>query len=236
MAISVSVIIPALNEADNLDHLLPHLKEADQGQYLEEIIVVDGGSTDETISVTKKQGVKVYSLSRPSRAKQMNVGASMAKGSVLHFIHADARPPSSFLDDIQYALEEGYPQGCFRLRFDHYTGLLKINAFLTRFNLTLTKGGDQTFFITRKLFNELGGFREDYIIMEDFELINRSQKAAPLKIIPKDVIVSTRKYRNNSWLRVNFANLVVFTLFKLGTSPGRLLSTYKTLLNHPKFN
>lgn len=227
---TVSIVIPALNEAANLESLLPYLMNADQKQYLEEIIVVDGGSTDETIAVSRKQGARVHPLGMPSRAKQMNMGASMAKGDVLHFIHADARPPSSFLSDILKALAEGYAQGCFRLHFDRCSGLLKINAFCSRLNLTMVRGGDQTLFITRKLFNELGGYRDDYLIMEDFELIARSQKAAPFKIIPKAVIVSARKQRANGWLRTNFANFLVYSMFNLGFPQRWLLNTYKAIL------
>lgn len=229
-----SIIIPTYNEEENIGPLVQHLWRHGANE-VQDVIVVDGDSNDQTVDEAESTGATVLQPGLRSRARQMNEGAKAVNGHVLYFVHADAWPPSTYVTDIQQALDDGYPQGCFRFRFDHYKGMLKVNSFFTRFDKTFTRGGDQTLFITRQLFDQLGGFRDDYIIMEDFEFIMRSQKAAPFAIIPRDVIVSARKYEENSWLRVNLANLIVYAMFQFGFSQQRLVNTYKTLINHPKF-
>ncbi|PSR03820.1 MAG: glycosyl transferase [Bacteroidetes bacterium SW_11_45_7] len=230
----LSIIIPTYNEEDNIGPLVRHLWHHGANE-VHEVVVVDGDSADQTVNEAEQADAMVLQPGVKSRARQMNEGAKATSGNILYFVHADARPPSTYVTDIQQAIEKGYPHGCFRFRFDRYRGMLKVNSFFTRFDKTITRGGDQTLFITRQLFDQVGGFRDDYIIMEDFEFIMRSQKAAPFTIIPRDVIVSARKYEDNSWLRVNLANLIVYSLFHLGVSQHRLLSTYKSLIKHPKF-
>ena len=99
----------------------------------------------------------------------------------------------------------------------------------------MCRGGDQTLFVTRDLFEKLGGFRNDFVIMEDYDLIQKIQRETSFKIIPKDVIVSPRKYDNNQYLRVNFANFVVFMMYFFGARQQTMISAYKNLIYHPKF-
>lgn len=112
--------------------------------------------------------------------------------------------------------------------------MLRINAFCTRFERTICRGGDQTLVVRRPLFEALGGYRERFVIMEDYDFIRRARQQARFKIIPDDVVVSARKYTHNSYLRVNLANLVVFTLYRLGVAPPTLRSLYHRLIRPPK--
>ena len=96
----------------------------------------------------------------------------------------------------------------------------------------MSRGGDQTLFITRTLFQRLGGFDEQFVIMEDFDIIVRIRRVASFAIIPQDVLVSARKYETNGWLRVQLANLTAFSLFFLKVSPGRIARTYKAMLHY----
>jgi predicted glycosyltransferase involved in capsule biosynthesis len=98
----------------------------------------------------------------------------------------------------------------------------------------MVRGGDQSLFIPRKLFQKLGGYREDHIVMEDYDILRRGKKLARFKLIQDDVIVSARKYEQNPYWKVNISNFVVFTLYYLGVSPQRLLKLYKSMINHPK--
>jgi rSAM/selenodomain-associated transferase 2 len=227
----ISVIIPVLNEAQNLEELIPFLKKFG-GEFLEDLIVVDGGSQDNSCQIAESLGANVIISSQPSRAIQLNLGASIAKGSVLFFVHADTRPLPSFAEDIQIALLKGYKAGCYRYRFDSDDLLLKINSWATRFNGPFSGGGDQTLFIRRSFFNTLGGYDEQSALMEDFEIVGRIKRRAKFYIIPKSIVVSARKYQSNSWLRVQLANLFVFILFRLGVSPNKLKKTYSTLIQH----
>ena len=198
-----------------------------------EIFVVDSGSEDDTIVMAKQAGAMVLQSPVRSRAAQMNVGARQATGSVLYFVHADVKLLPSFVDDIQAAVNQGFDSGCFRYIFDSRKLLLKLNAYFTRFDrMLMMRGGDQTLFIKQEVFKALHGFDEYYSIMEDYDFIIRLRKNNSFKVIQKDVIVSARKYETNSWLRVQFANLVIFTMFRLKRLPESMRMMYKKLLNY----
>ena len=216
----MSIIIPTYNEAENMGRVLTRLREYSTPD-LAEIIVVDGGSADNTLKMAREHGADISCVSpHKGRAAQMNYGASLARGDVFYFVHADTLPPKTYIEDIMIALEKGYPMGCFRFKFDSDRKLLRINAYFTRFDRLMCRGGDQTLFVTRRLFEELEGYRADFKIMEEYDFLTRARRLAPFRIIPKDVIVSARKYDNNSYLRVNLANFIVFMMYFLGCFAG----------------
>ncbi len=226
---SVSVIIPTLNEAENMPVLLRHLRTIDDGS-LREIIVVDAQSKDDTIHVARQHGATVLMAKCCGRAAQMNQGAAFASGEVLQFIHADTRPPASNFADIKEVLVAGSPIGCFTYRFDSRNPLLRINGWFTRLDRLWCRGGDQAIFIEKKFFDELGGYKQHWKIMEEYDLIIRARRIAPFHIVRKDGIVSARKYRGRNYLKVQLANLIVFNMFKRGYSQEQLVSTYQRLL------
>jgi rSAM/selenodomain-associated transferase 2 len=225
-----SVIIPTLNEERFIEKSINHFQSIGSGALVE-IIVVDGGSDDQTIEIARNAGAKVIISPKRGRACQMNFGAQNALGDFLYFVHADVLPPQSCFDDILSSIKEGYKYGCFSYQFSSKSRWLKINTFFNRFQSSLVGGGDQTLFILKSLFEQVGGFDETYCIMEDFEFIDRTKKKHPLKIIPKDAVVSARKYESNSYLRVQIANFLVFSLYKLGVEPPKLKVLYGRLLN-----
>ncbi len=230
----LSIIVPTYNEENTILDLLIHLNDAKANS--DELIVVDGGSSDHTVSVVRKNGFTCLESPQKGRAVQMNYGADYASGDILYFVHADTIPPASFRDDIKEAFSQGYKSGCYRYQFDVDHPLLKINAYCTRFDRLMCRGGDQTLFISRNLFEKLGGFREDYMIMEDYDLIQKIQSEAMFRIIPKNATVSARKYDNNSYFRVNFVNLVVFLMYLAGLSQETMDHAYRNLIVHPKFD
>lgn len=229
----LSVIIPTLNEERCIERLLNHLiKGLDDVDS--EIIIADAGSTDQTRSLAEKYPVRVLNCRKMSRAFQMNEGAKQAMGDILYFVHADSIPPLSFSDDIESALSEGADLGCYRFKFRSKSFLLAINSYFTRFDYEMCRGGDQTLFIRREVFEDLEGYRNDYRIMEEYEFLTRARKKYQFKIIPKNVSVSARKYKNNSYLRVNYANYVVFKMYRKGATQDELCRIYGRLLKHPK--
>lgn len=230
---SISVIIPTHNEADNLKELIPLIWREGHSKILE-IIVVDSQSSDATPQIAKTLRARLIQSEIRTRASQMNLGAKHAKGSIFYFVHADSRPVKGFAQDIQENFLNRKLVGCYRYSFNSPHFLLKINSWFTRFNGIFAGGGDQTLYITRSLFEKLGGFNEKFTIMEDFDLIRRIRKVASFHVIPKEVIVSARKYEANGWLRVQLANLVVFTLFLLNSNPKSIKSLYCTLLKQQK--
>ena len=109
---------------------------------------------------------------------------------------------------------------------------MKVNAFCTRLPFIWCRGGDQTLFIRKKDFLKVGKFREDYQIMEDYEFIIRAKKVLKFKIIPKNVIVSARKYKTNSYLRVQKVNLKVMQMFlSRKASQQEMMETYQRILD-----
>lgn len=226
----LSVIIPTFNEAANISRLVGELHRYGAGGPVE-IVVVDAHSPDGTAELARRAGATVLLAPKPGRASQMNHGAAHATGDVLYFVHADVRIHPDFVATIGRAVGQGHAAGCYRFRFDSSHPLLRINSYGTRFEGIMSRGGDQTLFVTRALFAQLGGFDERFVVMEDFEIIQRIRRAASFLIVPQDVLVSARKYENNSWLRVQVANLTAFLLYFLKVSPVRIARTYKAMLN-----
>ena len=230
----ISIIIPVYNEEESIVGLLNYLNFHSDSSNVE-ILVVDGNSSDHTVDKVRHAGFRCITSEKKGRAAQMNKGAICSSGEVLYFVHADSIPPKTFMRDILNAVDRGYKAGCYRFKFDSGHPLLKINAFFTRFNRLMCRGGDQTLFITRKLFEQLGGFNPEYHIMEDFDMIERIQAREKFKIIPKEVIVSARKYKDNNYFKVNIANLIVFMMYFWGVSQEKMVNIYKSLINQTKF-
>ena len=222
----ISVIIPVLNEQEMLPKLLSEIIPNAEGA---EIIVVDGGSKDHTLAKINHFPVKVIH-SNAGRAVQMNNGAAAANGDILYFVHADTIPPRTFIKDIQDSINEGNDSGCYQLGFDNNSFWLKINSYFTRFRKMWCRGGDQSLFIKKDLFEKLGGFPKGFIIMEEYVLIEKLLKSHQFKILPKKIIASSRKYQKNNYLKVQFANLIVFNMYKNGASQEEMYRKYRTML------
>jgi rSAM/selenodomain-associated transferase 2 len=230
----ISVIIPTYNEESNIGRLLGQLYRYG-GEHLAEVIVVDAPSQDQTARLAREAGAVVLLSPRPGRASQMNAGARVATGDVLYFVHADVGIHPDYVADIRQALAEGYTMGCYRYQFDSPRFLLKINTFFQRFDRIWSRGGDQTLFIPKATFEALGGYREDHRVMEDYEFIIRARKEYRFKVIPKNIIVSARKYECNSYLRVNLANAVVMWMYFRGVPQQKLIDTYKAIIKTEKY-
>ena len=229
----ISVIIPTFNEADNIGCLIESLKIYGE-KHLHEIIIADSpNSTDTTKEIAQKLGAIAQKSPQKGRAFQMNFGTSIATGEILYFVHADVKVNPDYAFDILKAINNGHDFGCYRYQFDTDDWLLKVNAFCTRMPFIWCRGGDQTLFIRKKDFLKVGKFRDDYQIMEDYEFIIRAKKVLKFKIIPKNVIVSARKYKTNSYLRVQKANLKVMRMFLSGkASQEEMMETYHRMLDY----
>jgi rSAM/selenodomain-associated transferase 2 len=225
---NITIIIPTYNEAAQIERLINHLRKYTSAPTL---IANSPNTTDNTAELALAAGAEVLSCPVGGRAPQMNYAAEQTTADILYFVHADTLPPASFLNDIEQALERGNDFGYFSYQFASEKLLLKFNSYFTRYDGLFAGGGDQTLFIRRTAFQQLGGFRNDLRLMEDFDLVKRA-KAEGLQhcLIPNDAIVSARKYDNNSWMRVNLVNLWVFLLFHCGVSSDRLCQTYRKLL------
>lgn len=229
----ISIIIPTFNEADQITGTIGKLDNISRGEDFE-LIVSDGGSTDNTIELAKQAGAIVLRSSRKGRAAQMNAGAALAKGEILYFLHADTIPPESFFVDIKEAVAKGYPAGCFLLSFDHPHWFLKANCWFTQFDIDAIRFGDQSLFVTKTAFDEAGGFSEGHIVMEDQELVKRLRRNIRFKVIKKPVITSARKYLQNGIYKTQGVFFIIFFLYKFGYPQDRLVRTYKKLMTQNK--
>lgn len=228
----LSIIIPNYNEEQNLPNQLTFLQSKAEQFPIEIIIANSPDTTDASPEICKSfSKVRFFDCPESGRAIQMNYGASKAKGNTLLFLHADVQLPEDFYEQIARAIATDNQFGFFAYKFDRPSLMLDLNSYFTKTDGLFAGAGDQSQFITKKTFDKLGGFDEDYCIMEDFKLMDSVRKhKIPYTIIQSRATVSARKYDKGSWLKVNLINGYVFLLYKLGTQPLKLRKVYKGLL------
>lgn len=224
----ISIIIPVLNESETIKDLLFHLIDNASLNSISEIIVVDGGSTDGTQKIVESLGLNVILLnSEKGRAKQMNLGAKNAKSDILYFLHADSFPPNRYDKFILDEIKKGNNAGCFRMQFDSKHWWLRLASWLTQFSWRACRGGDQSQFITRSLFKDIGGYDEDYIIYEDNILINELFARKEFVVINKKLRTSARIYKKHGIWKVQYHYWTIYVKRWFGASAKELHRYYK---------
>ena len=226
---AVSLIIPVLNEAENISEIIQHIRELDADSAVE-IIVVDGDPEGSTINTIKDEGVRTV-LSEKGRARQMNRGAALATSDILLFLHADTFLPSNAFALIQAAMnDKSFVGGAFDLGFNTRRRIFKITEIYVFLRTRLTKMpfGDQAIFIRHHHFEQLGGYR-DIPIMEDVELMKCIKKRGDrIQIIPEKVRTSARRYEQEGIVHTTIRNWMLQLQYALGVSPERLVRWYKS--------
>lgn len=230
----ISVIIPAYNEESHIMATIKALWENDKDDLIKEIIVSDGGSTDNTQKELASEGVTFITSPVKGRAAQMNYGALQATAPILYFLHADTLPPKGFTRDIISTFNNGYEAGCYMLSFDHDHWFLKTNCWFTRFDINTFRFGDQSLFVTKDTFNKIGGFCEKHTVLEDQHIIKRLKKTGRFKVIRKAVLTSARKYLDNGIYRTQGIFFLIYFMYRLGFSQKKLVSTYRKLIREDK--
>lgn len=222
----ISIVIPVLNEENCIAKVLQFLRKNSTPANIEEIIVVDGGSSDATVSIASHLGVQVVRSPR-GRAKQLNMGSKLAQGNILYFLHVDTLPPKNFDETILNAAGLGNEAGCFRMKFDSSSRFLAFFAWFTKLNFKVCRGGDQSLYITKALFQKMGGFNEDYLVYEDNEFTDRLYNLTDFKIIPRHAITSARRYEERGEVALQFHFGMIHLKNYLGAGPEELYEYYK---------
>ena len=223
MRAPISIVIPTLNSQNTVRKTLASLFEGIEAGIVRELIVVDGGSTDETREIVEECGGKFIS-SAASRGYQLKKGVNLAKGDFIFVLHSDSvlEPGWSKIVKKYFNKDAGYY--C-KLSFDIIHPLASMtstwaNARSLIFNLPY---GDQGLLIPRKLLMENGSY-SPIPIMEDVELALRFK--GKLFCMPVVITTSSRKYRKNGWLRQGSKNIVRLLRFLLGADPNNLSDDY----------
>jgi rSAM/selenodomain-associated transferase 2 len=222
--LTISVVVPTLNEAPNLARTLARLRNA-SGKV--EVIVVDGGSTDGTVAIAERLADRVIET-RPGRAAQMNAGAEVAKGEAVLFLHADTLVPADFHAQITRILAQSASVwGRFDLIYDPSTPLLRVVAWMVNKRSCLTRicTGDQAIFVRTCVFRDFGQFA-DIPLMEDIEFSSRLRYLTPPACIRSPVITSSRRWLEKGTLRTILLMWRLRLLFWLGVPAERLVRTY----------
>lgn len=225
-----SVVIPTLNEAEKLPQCIASIGV---GQREAEVIVADGGSVDETVETARSLGVAVVTGSR-GRGTQMNGGASVARGKILMFLHADTiLPPDAFTVVDRTMADPHTDVAAFRARFVPETPLLRIYSALTRFDSPVTTFGDQCLVVRSSFFHSIGGF-PDWPLFEDVEFLRRARREVSVKKMESWVSTSSRKFLVNGTARQQVRNGMAMFRFLRGESPHVLAAEYYRQGEAPK--
>lgn len=192
---SIAIIVPVLNEAENLTALIDQLLQFRQS--VAEIVIVDGGSTDNTRQMLEDSGLEIVSASK-GRAIQMNAGALHSNADILLFLHADTKLPAHAIKAIEKAISTGADWGRFDVQISGEHPLFKLIAFMMNWRSRLTgiATGDQVIFTRRSVFNLVGGFPEQPL-MEDIEISKRLRKISRPFCLPEKVMTSGRRWQKH---------------------------------------
>jgi rSAM/selenodomain-associated transferase 2 len=218
----ISVIIPALDEASHIDNCLRSLSGTLPGA---EVLVVDGGSVDDTRTIAARRGATVLS-SVCGRGTQCNAGGSAAGGEILLFLHADTTLPSEAGKTLESAFRDPVVKvAMFRLGFDDPHPLLRFYSLFSRIDSEWTKFGDQAIAVRSSFFKEIGGFPK-WPLFEDVEFLRKARRRTRLRILEAPICTSARRFRADGVVRRQLIHGWLLLKFKLGASPHRLAREY----------
>ena len=216
----LSVVIPVLNAG----HVLRECLQALAG--VDEIVVVDGGSSDDTVAIGERLGARSIQAPR-GRGRQLRAGADAAQGDWLLFLHADTRLASGWREAVASHVDRHPGQAaCFRFALDDTAWQARIieRGVALRVSRLGLPYGDQGLLVSRALYNEVGGFRA-LALMEDVDIVRRIGRGR-LRTLDAVAVTSADRWRRDGWFRRSARNLFCLLLYALGASPARIARLY----------
>ena len=217
----LTIVIPALNAAASLGACLAALDGAD------EVLVVDGGSTDDSAGIAERAGARIVAAPR-GRGTQLRAGGEAALGDWLLFLHADTRLGAGWREAVAAHVATAPDRaGYFDLRLDDNAWQARVieRGVASRVRLLGLPYGDQGLLISRRFYDEIGGFRP-LALMEDVDLARRIGRHR-LRRMEATALTSADRWRRDGWLRRSGRNLACLALYALGMAPTRLARFYR---------
>ncbi len=219
----VSIIIPVYNEEKTIRKLLRTLEPVKEKA---EILFVDGGSTDRTLSLLPEE-YKVVKGPK-GRAWQMNLGAEKSRGNVLFFLHCDSELPKDAIEQIERVMRK-YQVGCFGIAFHSKNIWMKCCQIISNHRIKDRKVmfGDQGIFIRRKLFFEMGGFPK-LPIMEDYQFsLTLKEMGFKIGIAKKRIYTSDRRFKEGGRLKVMWKMNRLRAMYRRGVEIEKIADLYR---------
>jgi len=221
----ISVVIPALNEEAHIGSVLDQIAADGSAPY--EIVVADGGSTDQTVAIARGRNARIVS-SPPGRGHQIAAAATDAAGDILWFVHADSKVAPGSLAEIQRKIgENGNTGGNFRVLFDGTDGFAAwLTGFYAWFRRRGLYYGDSGVFIRRDVYDAIGGM-QPMALMEDYDFTRRLERfGGTCCIDAPPLVTSSRKFDGRKPIGIVLGWLKIHVLYRLGVSPDRLAKLY----------
>ncbi|MEO1243361.1 MAG: TIGR04283 family arsenosugar biosynthesis glycosyltransferase [Pseudomonadota bacterium] len=227
---AISVVIPALNAEARLAACLDALVAAAVDGLVREVVVVDGGSTDDTLRIADGFGARIVKAP-PGRGGQLRAGGAAARSEWLLFLHADTVLEDGWTDEVRHFIEKNAcDAGVFTLAFDA-KGLAPravAAGAMMRTRFVKSPYGDQGLLISRKAYDEIGGFR-DMPLFEDVDIVKRLLRRhtnMAFHVFTTKAVTSAERYEREGYAKRVFKNFVLFTRYQLGAAPEKLVKGY----------
>lgn len=224
--IEISIIIPCADTLEIVQAYVPEILRNLSNNYKTEIIFVDAFEREDVRAYVVEQGFVYIFSNKARRSLQCNAGAKIAKGQIYFFLHIDSIVPSHFDATIMQSVRKGCESGCFRMEFDSDSRFLSAFAWFTQFKWTIARGGDQGLYVRREVFEEIGGYKNAWQIMEDVDIARKLLNRRTFDVLKPAIITSVRKYERVGVFKLQFFFSIITLFYWMGISNKTIYQFY----------